>query len=441
MSASAVTAPAWGRAFSPLGRRTLLVQLVVLIGVEAVLFASYRQHEAGFHWSTHFLVGLTTAALVLSAWLALKGAPARGQLMWVLGLHLFAMFPDLLFSPGQQPHDEWMDVFLGHISSHYIPGGDATWLVIALAAGAAYCCLLSRWLAARRAEADAGLAPGIGIGGGALLRAQRSPREEALAHTRFGPPGSPQVLLLHGLGASREVWRDVVGELERRGVSGVAADLLGFGASRGLGTEFGLPAHVAAVEALLQRCEGDSVVVVGHSFGCAVAVELARSHHARVRALVLVSPPVFRDPERARERLGRRSWLARQVLRGSPVASVTCGFMCLTRPLAGRLVARALRTIPEKVARDGVQHSWPAYRDAVTALLEDNPLPAALQAPPAPTTVVLGDADEQTPAQDVLAWPHEAVGVVELDGDHLVPLRRGEEIAGVIAEAVNYSPS
>jgi len=43
------------------------------------------------------------------------------------------MAPDLLFRAGV-PHEEWMNLFLGHIWVHYIPGGNASWLAIALAA-------------------------------------------------------------------------------------------------------------------------------------------------------------------------------------------------------------------------------------------------------------------------------------------------------------------
>ena len=38
---------------------------------------------------------------------------------------------------------------LGHVSSHDVPGGDVTWLVVALAAAGAYAVQLARWLAAR----------------------------------------------------------------------------------------------------------------------------------------------------------------------------------------------------------------------------------------------------------------------------------------------------
>lgn len=427
----------WPLAYRPLAARSLLAQLALLVAVETLIFRSYSHHEAGFHWATHFLVGLTVASLILAAWLALKGAPARGQLLWVLAMHLLAMFPDLLFSPGQLPHYGWMDLFLGHVSAHYVPGGTTTWLVVALAASGSYAWLLARWLGARRSEADAGLAPGIGIGGDALLRPQHSPRTELLAHSRFGPSAPPEVVLLHGLGASQTVWRDVVAELEGRDVPGIAVDLLGFGGSRRVGTEFGLDAHVAAAQALLDRWDADHLTVAGHSFGCAVAAALAEAD-TRVQSLVFVSPPVFRDGSGARERLGRRGWLARRVLAGSPVASVTCGLMCLARPLAARAIVRASRNVPEEVALDSVQHSWPAYRDALTTLLEANPLPTAIGRPRVPTVVVLSDADDQAPAEDVLSWPHGEVTIVSLEGDHLVPLNHPRAVADAIAEARTY---
>jgi len=37
------------------------------------------------------------------------------------------------------------------------------------------------------------------------------------------------------------------------------------------------------------------------------------------------------------------------------------------------------------------------------------------------TTVVLGDRDPETPARDVLDWPHEVIAVP--GGDHLLPLK------------------
>lgn len=429
----------WTRAYRPLALRTLLIQLGVVIVAEVMLFASYRGHEASFHWATHFLVAMTVWAAVNLAWLALKGAPARAQLLTLLGWHLFAMFPDLLFSRADVPHDDWMDVFLGHITAHYMPGGAYTWLFLALAASAVYAIVLAGWLTARRAEADAGMAPGIGLGGSHLVRPQQSPDTQPLAHVRLGPDDPPDVVLLHGLGASCTIWRPVAEELAARGHSVVVPDLLGFGKSRRLGTTFGLADHVAALERLTLATSAHQPLIVGHSFGCAVAVGFADAHPQNVRALVLVSPPAFRDAAEARTRLGERGWLARQVLRGTPAASLVCNSMCLTRSLAGRLVGRLASDVPAAVARESVEHTWPAYRDALGALLEDNPLPGAIDHPRRPTLVVLGADDPQTPSADVLGHPHDRVRAELWPADHLLPLRLAERLAELLDEELAAS--
>lgn len=302
MTAAADTA--WARAYRPLRPAGLGVQLALLVLAEYALFHSYRGHDADFHWATHFLVGLTVAAAINLAWLFVKGAPARGMLLSVLAAHLFAMAPDLLFNVGV-PHAPWMNVFLGHIWVHYLPSGDKSWLVIALVASGTFAICLALWLRARTREAEAGLAPGIGIGGSALVTAQRTSERGALVSVRYGPDGPPDVVLLHGLAASHHVWAPAARLLQEGGFRVVVPDLLGFGDSRRIGTRFLLDDHVDALASLLEATGAGQPVVVGHSFGCAVAVAFARAHPHAVSELVLVAPPVFRDGQRARERLAR----------------------------------------------------------------------------------------------------------------------------------------
>lgn len=153
--------------------------------------------------------------------------------------------------------------------------------------------------------------------------------------------------------------------------------------------------------------------------------------------MVLVCPPVFRSGAEARDRLGRDDWLARQVVNGSSGASVACSLMCLLRRPAAAAVARAAHAVPEDLARDGVQHSWPSYRGALDALLDDNPLPAWIDRPAVATTVILGSADPRAPAEDVLGWPHENVRVLELPGDHLLPLTQAPAITAAVRETLD----
>lgn len=134
--------------------RSLMIQLALLLVVEVLLFLSYSVHDARFHWATHFLVAVIVAIIVMAIYLRVRKAPGpRFLLMLVLGLHVFAMAPDLLFRAGV-PHAAWMDIFLGHVSAHYMPGGDTTWLVIAVTAITGYVVALTRWLRSQAPEAD-----------------------------------------------------------------------------------------------------------------------------------------------------------------------------------------------------------------------------------------------------------------------------------------------
>ena len=424
-----ITPAGWGRAYRPLHPLSLSLQLLVLVLAEVALFASYGAHDARFHWATHFLVALAFTAFILLSRLLLTGAPGpRFLLLTVLGFHLYAMAPDLLFRGGV-PHYRWMDVFLGHVAAHYLPGGDGSWLAIALTMTGLYVAALTAWLRARRTEAQLGMPPGVGLTGMAVLRAQRDPRTDDLAHVEHGD-GDATVVLLHGLGASSAFWRPVATRLNAAGCRTIAPDLLGFASSIRLGTHFHLDDQTAAVIRLLERHPkgpgATQVWLVAHSYGATVAAAVAKDRPDLVKGLVLVAPAAFAGAAETRERIGRRSWVARKAMSGSPVADVACGAMCLLRlpltALAPRVATRISPDIPAEVARDGVSYVWPAYRDALTSLLEGNPLPAWLAEPALPTTVIIGTGDETVRDAELTAMLGPAVGVVRVDGSHSLPL-------------------
>jgi pimeloyl-ACP methyl ester carboxylesterase len=58
----------------------------------------------------------------------------------------------------------------------------------------------------------------VGITGIGLVRPQADPGVTPLAAQRFGPPGPPQVLLLHGLGTSSVFWTPIGDRLGAAGV-------------------------------------------------------------------------------------------------------------------------------------------------------------------------------------------------------------------------------
>ncbi|HEV2767407.1 MAG TPA: hypothetical protein VGV63_06860 [Acidimicrobiales bacterium] len=115
----------------------LCLWCVLAVAVEVALFSSYRGHDAKFHWFTHFFVGASMALLAMAGVALRTRRPVPVPLVWPLAGHLFAMLPDVLFNVGIA-HQRWMDLFLGHISSHFVPGRNLTWYVVFLACLAAY---------------------------------------------------------------------------------------------------------------------------------------------------------------------------------------------------------------------------------------------------------------------------------------------------------------
>ncbi len=97
------------------------------------------------------------------------------------------------------------------------------------------------------------------------------------------------VVFLHGLGANLTHWQWVAPPLADT-TRVVGLDLPGFGETRPFEGEVTYARLRDLVFGLLDRVGLKRVVVVGHSFGGAIATEMALSAPARVRGLVLLSP-------------------------------------------------------------------------------------------------------------------------------------------------------
>lgn len=263
------------------------------------------------------------------------------------------------------------------------------------------------------------------------VRAWRPSRRRAVAAgplhlTSTVDRGDPVVLLLHGILASG---RSFGGPYDAVPGTVVVPDLLGFGGSMDVTSDsHDVAAHTDALRATLREAGmwDRPTVVVGHSMGGVLGLHLA-TVHPQVLAVVAVSAPLYDDPEEGLDRIGGADPLAALLTVGD-LAERVCGWMCAHRRIAAVLWPLLGVRWPWPVARDGVLHTWPAYRGSLDALVLRSGWRTALaqlQRRDVPVHLLNGDRDDvPVPGRaDRLARALPGVSAEVVEGaDHALPL-------------------
>ena len=252
-------------------------------------------------------------------------------------------------------------------------------------------------------------------------------------------PSPDPVLLLHGQPGSAADWDRVRAALGGR-VETIAIDRPGWG---DVSSPSDLDGNARAGLAALDAAGARRAVVVGHSFGGAVAAWLAATAPDRVRALVLAAPSANAES---------LQWLDRVL------AAPGVGFVASAAALAGSGVALAARPLRARVARDleleerylrsagrilVAPRAWWAFFLEQRLLLRDLPLlEARLDRIAAPTKVVIGTADRIVPVSSARRLVEQLPNaeLIELRrANHLLPQQRAERLAEIILDACRES--
>ena len=201
--------------------------------------------------------------------------------------------------------------------------------------------------------------------------------------TRYRSAGSgPEVLVLHGWGASVEAVGSIVSALAPS-CSVHAVDLPGFGQTGLPPGPWGVEDYSEWVRALLDALGLTRVSIVGHSHGGRVALHLAAHHPQLVDKLVLVDAAGIRAPRTLRwyRRVAMAKFAKHVLNRLGP------GGRALGRRLVGRTASGDYAATVEALR--------PTFNRLVGADL--SPLLPRVQAP---TLLIWGEHDAETPLRD-----------------------------------------
>ncbi len=235
-------------------------------------------------------------------------------------------------------------------------------------------------------------------------------------HHRPVPAEGPPVVLLHGAGGSHQHWLYQVRNLPRSAT--YAPDLPGHGRSEGMGYDT-IQAYGDWVVAFLEALGLERAVLVGHSMGGGIALDVALRHPHRVAGLGLVAT-------------GARLRVAPAILEGilqNPEAAVQIICEWAYGPEAPqemrRLGRRQMGTTPPQVL-----HGDFVACDAFDVM-------SRLGEIVAPTLIVCGTQDRLTPPKYSIFLRDQIAGatlhLVEGAG-HMVMIEKPEAVAGAIAD-------
>lgn len=122
------------------------------------------------------------------------------------------------------------------------------------------------------------------------------------------------IVMLHGIGNSAAAWQGIEGQLPGD-VRLIAIDLLGFGGSpKPPKASYNVRVQARSVAAtLLSLRVTGKVVLVGHSLGSLIAIEIAKRYPVMIRGVVLCSPPIYRTASESKSKLFTAESLLRNV--------------------------------------------------------------------------------------------------------------------------------
>lgn len=248
------------------------------------------------------------------------------------------------------------------------------------------------------------------------------PRSKIGALATISTGTGPLVVLVHGVGLRSEAWAAQIKALSQT-CRVIAVDMPGHGASPALVTGPNMADYVEAIVAVLD----EPAIVIGHSFGAMIALQLAIRHPAKVKAVAALNAIHRRDAD-AKAAVKSRA----DELDGRTIANPT---VTLNRWF-GTDVS------PQRMAcQEWLRNANPAgYRDAYRVFaIEDGASNADLNAIQCPVLCLTG-ADEPNSTPDmsrkiVALVPNGRAEIID-GAAHMLPMTHAPRVNTVLAEFI-----
>ena len=250
-----------------------------------------------------------------------------------------------------------------------------------------------------------------------------------------GDEKAPPMILIHGFISSTLIWSEVFLRLADAGFRVIAPDLPGYGYSdKPRGGEYTIEAQAGAVLGLMDRLGIEKAIVVGASYGGAIAAAMALDYPERVARLVLIGAVSSDQPKK--KMLLR---ISRLPVIGDMLTPLFLGSRWVLRKRMEQMYARMARGLDEQMlaARHHLLATSSAHRAMIRTVRRwsANRIQRNAHLIRQPTLLIWGEDDTHIPLSEGLrlrdAMPNARLIVFRKSG-HLPPQEYPEKFVEAV---------
>jgi len=252
-----------------------------------------------------------------------------------------------------------------------------------------------------------------------------------------GDEQAPPIILLHGFISSNLIWSHVLLTLARKGFRVIAPDLPGYGYSdKPADATYSIAEQARAVVALMDRLGIKKAIVVGASYGGAVAATAALDYPDRVHKLIMIG--AVTNDEAKKKFLLRVSCMP---LIGDIATPLFLGSRWILKKRMQAMYRRMQKPINEKMVAS--RHHLLATANTHRAMIRTarawsaNRIEREASLIRQPTMIVWGDQDDHFPVDNAFrlrdAIPNSKLIIFRNCG-HLPPAEYPEQFVAAVSE-------
>jgi pimeloyl-ACP methyl ester carboxylesterase len=119
----------------------------------------------------------------------------------------------------------------------------------------------------------------------------------------------PIIIILHGWGHNATLWSGISSKLKNSGYQVIIEDLPGFGSRINQAIDFKIPDYANWFSTTFEKYFDRDIILIGHSLGGRIAIELAKDNPKWLSKLILIGTPGIYEPDLKTRTIKKLSFL------------------------------------------------------------------------------------------------------------------------------------